>query len=102
MAFTATTKEAFLSKLDRSGDCWLWTGSLDKDGYGKTSINYKHWKTHRASWNYFVGPIPEGMSVLHKCDVRACCNPEHLWLGTQKDNLRDMFAKGRGRPRGKG
>ena len=97
-----TDAPRFLNKLDRSGDCWLWTGQLDKDGYGMVMINYRSWKASRAAWHLLVGPIPEGMLVLHKCDVRACCNPDHLWLGTQSDNIRDMDSKGRRRKYRKG
>lgn len=92
-----TDPQRFLNKLDRSGECWLWKGGVDKDGYGKVTIDYRTWKASRAAWHLLVGPIPEGMLVLHKCDVPLCCNPDHLWLGTQSDNIRDMDSKGRRR-----
>ena len=90
-----TDSQRFLNKLDRSGECWLWKGTTDKDGYGKVMINYRSWKASRAAWHLLVGPIPEDMLVLHKCDVPSCCNPDHLWLGTQSENIRDMDSKGR-------
>lgn len=74
-------------------DCWFWGGALNTLGYGTDGKN----KAHRKAWELFNGPIPEGMSVLHKCDVRCCVNPAHLFLGTQEDNIRDMVAKGRNR-----
>jgi hypothetical protein len=73
-------------------DCWPWLGRLDHDGYGM--FGWAH-KAHRAAYEDQVGPIPAGMSVLHHCDHRACCNGAHLFLGTQRDNLADMVAKGR-------
>lgn len=76
-------------------DCWFWGGALNNFGYGTDG---KH-RAHRKAWELFNGPIPEGMSVLHKCDIRCCVNPEHLFLGTQVDNIRDMVAKGRNRGR---
>ena len=73
-------------------DCWPWLGRLDKDGYG---LFGQHHKAHRAAYEDQVGPIPAGMSVLHSCDYRACCNGAHLFTGTQQDNLADMRAKKR-------
>lgn len=92
-------------KIADSG-CWLWTKSLDLGGYGKcgtTNAAREQFfvSAHRLSWETFVGPIPEGMNVLHKCDVRNCINPDHLFLGSQKNNIEDMFRKNRGHiPRG--
>jgi hypothetical protein len=75
---------------DVSG-CWLWIGVIHKYGYGK----YCGKSAHRLSWLYFRGEIPEGMSICHHCDVRNCVNPDHLFVGTQGDNVRDAWAKGR-------
>jgi hypothetical protein len=76
-------------------DCWYWVGARHKLGYGLLPMLGES-KAHRVSWRLYHGAIPEGMSVLHKCDVRCCVNPHHLFLGTQTDNMRDMVSKGRG------
>jgi hypothetical protein len=77
-------------------DCWLWTGHKHYLGYGLLNRKGKVWKAHRWSWTIFNGVIPDGMLILHKCDVRNCVNPNHLFLGNQKDNMMDMAKKGRG------
>ena len=74
--------------------CWIWTRSKCR-GYGRISYNGTGKMAHRISWEIHCGPIPEGMLVLHKCDVPACVNPEHLFLGTYKDNTQDAIKKGR-------
>jgi hypothetical protein len=83
-------------KEDDSG-CWLWTGACFDNGYGAMKVANKQWRTHRLAWELTYGPLPAGIRVLHKCDVRRCCNPEHLFLGTDADNQADMTRKGRGR-----
>ena len=77
--------------------CWIFLGYLDRVGYGKITRNKIGHFAHRLSWQGANGPIPAGMKVLHKCDVRCCINPDHLFLGTQLDNVADMRAKGRAR-----
>jgi len=87
----------FLAKVDRSGECWLWTGARDKDGYGVAAISARTGRANRVAWTLFVGPIPEGLCVLHACDNPPCVRPGmgHLFLGTHADNAADRDAKGR-------
>lgn len=75
-------------------DCWYWIGSIDCVGYGRFPYEGET-KAHRVSWKLFHGIITKGMNVLHKCDVRSCVNPDHLFLGTQLDNVADMVSKNR-------
>jgi len=81
--------------------CWLWLGHLHGSGYPRLKINKKNKSAHRYSYEAFVGPIPDGLLVCHKCDVPSCVNPAHLFVGTHKDNARDMMQKGRNRSRAK-
>lgn len=89
--------DRFLAKVDvvTESGCWIWMGSLQRNGHGQMFIDGGLSGAHRASWILFVGPIPEGLCVCHKCDVYSCVNPSHLFLGTQKDNMDDMARKGR-------
>lgn len=75
-------------------DCIPWHLSLNAQGYGQKMVKGKLWRAHRWVWTQAYGPIPEGMQVNHHCDDRACVNPAHLYLGTQKDNVRDMVDRG--------
>lgn len=81
--------------------CWIWMGKLRSNSvglnhrYGFTSISGKEERAHRLSYKIFRGEIPDGLYVLHKCDVTQCVNPDHLFLGTQKENLLDASSKGR-------
>jgi hypothetical protein len=81
--------------IKTSQGCWKWKGSKNIHGYGEVRINRKHMNGSRASWISYKGEIPKGMYVLHHCDNRECCNPEHLFLGTASDNMHDMMKKGR-------
>lgn len=88
------------TKLDSNG-CWIWQGDCDPPPslpYGILCYKGKKYRTHRAIFTLTKGEIPKGLSVLHECDVPQCCNPTHLFLGTQTDNLNDMYLKGRQNP----
>lgn len=90
-------EKRFWSKVNKHPDCWLWTGNRLKAGYGKFMISSKNGMTtaHRVSWMLHRGPIPDGMFVLHSCDNPPCVNPDHLFLGTHTDNMKDCMSKGR-------
>lgn len=85
---------SLLSKDTVTG-CWNWIGMKYWTGYGVFYIERKGYAAHRIAYEMYIGPIPKGLLVLHKCDNRACCNPEHLWLGKHKDNTNDCIDKGR-------
>ncbi len=86
-------------QTEAAGDCAIFTGHKNEDGYGRIYDGDagKLVFVHRAVWEREHGPIPKGKKVLHRCDVPACINQDHLFLGTQADNIRDMDAKGRRR-----
>jgi hypothetical protein len=75
--------------------CWLWTGCKDKNGYGITRIGYTKTTAHRAAWIFTHGET--NLKVCHKCDIPGCFNPDHLFEGTQSDNIKDAVSKGRHR-----
>ena len=74
-------------EVDKATGCWLWTRALQPAGYGRISVNGRLIYTHRAAYEAFVGPIPEGMDIDHLCRVRSCCNPDHLEPVTRRENL---------------
>ena len=75
--------------------CWEWTGCSNNKGYGYFYILSKNIYAHRFSYEYFIGPIPEDLCVLHKCDNPSCVRPDHLFLGTNQDNVNDKVSKNR-------
>ena len=82
-------------------DCHEWQGVCNSQGYGQFCIDGKMMLWHRVAWEIVNGPILDGLLCLHRCDNPLCCNPVHLWLGTQGDNMRDCVGKGRAnRPKG--
>lgn len=90
--------ERFYNKVqlpDSPDGCWIWAAGTTSAGYGRFSFNKREGLAHRFSYQYFIGAIPEGMYICHRCDNPSCVNPAHLFAATQKDNLADMVRKGR-------
>lgn len=93
-----TEEEFYLARVIRRDDgCWSWTGRKDGFGYGLVQLGRGEARTgaHRVSWRVHRGQIPDGLQVLHQCDNPECTRPDHLFLGTALDNMRDASAKGR-------
>lgn len=95
----ASLEDRFWPKVDKSGDCWVWTAATDEHGYGKFWVKSlgKMVKAHRAAWLIVNGSMPSG-NLLHACDNPPCVNPAHLRLGTQADNVADAKERGRMSP----
>lgn len=83
------------AKTTKTETCWFWTGAKDRHGYGEIGYSRGMQQTHRVAYGLFVGPIPKGLHILHRCDNPSCINPAHLFAGTAVDNMRDMRVKGR-------
>ena len=87
----------FMCKVKKTRSCWEWTACKDINGYGKYRIDNKLKYAHRVSYNLYKGKIKKGHCIMHKCDNPSCVNPDHLLVGTQKDNILDMHKKLRGK-----
>lgn len=97
--WTLALKERFMQYVspEPNSGCWLWTGQIGDDGYGRFEIDGGPKRAHRVSFEMFIGPIPDGIDCCHTCDVRPCVCPDHLFSGTRNDNNIDMARKERGR-----
>lgn len=95
-----TPKEYLDQRLDKSGECWIWTRGVDKNGYGqcqstRCAMKVGVTRAHQLAWVAENGKIPEGKIICHHCDNPSCCNPDHLYAGTWKSNVRDCVSRGR-------
>jgi hypothetical protein len=98
MVVRRSLEERLFEKTEWQGECLVWTGYVNEDGYGRFSEGGHQGRmvmVHRVAWELVHGPIPDGMRVLHSCDNPPCVLDEHLFLGTQADNVQDMLSKGR-------
>lgn len=101
--FSEEEKKSFLMRISKESECWIWNGTKSSDGYGSLTLNGVTFSSHRLSWIFHRGPIPKDsngktLCVLHNCpsgDNPSCVNPDHLWVGTQLENIQDRVRKGR-------
>ena len=93
MIITDDVKRRFTKKVDKN---WGWVAGKNSNGYGCMAVSGKTELAHRIGYEIYIGKIPEGLCVLHSCDIPACVNPEHLHLGTQIDNIKERTERGRG------
>lgn len=95
----SAVEQRFWAKVEPMMDdrgCWVWSGARTRQGYGHLACDGQFIRASRLSWLIHNGEIPPDLCVLHRCDNPPCVNPAHLWLGTKRDNTRDMLEKGRG------
>ncbi len=90
-------EERFWSRVKKTDACWEWMGHRESQGYGRFGWHKNPWlgRAHRFAWHVSYGPVPDGLFVLHRCDNPPCVRPDHLFLGTAKDNMQDCLKKGR-------
>lgn len=93
--FKLTDHERFFGNIEKTDSCWIWKGCVADCGYGVMTIEGKYLYMHRYSYQMHKGNIKNNLQVCHSCDNRKCVNPDHLWLGSFKDNIRDMIEKER-------
>jgi len=95
---TATVQEwasLLKAQTQKGAGCWVWIGSVDRHGYGRSQLGGAMRRMHRVAWELKNGPVPAGQMVLHRCDNPRCCNPVHLFLGDDATNAQDKARKGR-------
>ena len=95
LPITKSSAQRFWKKVDKSGDCWIWTKGKNALGYGEFFVRTKNHGAHRVAYRIAVGPIPDGMLVCHTCDNPSCVNPSHILPGTPQDNCDDAWRRNR-------